>query len=72
MRIFSFLDQANLYRSLCMRYIGGRHSQVIGLRLSTVFATDDVIYLMRRIRIVFVKEAVFATITGALCNQTPK
>jgi len=36
-----------------------------------MFAADDVVYLMRRIRIVFVKEAILASVAGAFYDESP-
>jgi hypothetical protein len=36
-----------------------------------MFAADDVVYLMRRIRIIFMKEAILASVGGAFCDESP-
>ena len=45
--------------------------QVVLVGTPTVLAADDVVYLMGRIRIVFMKEAIFAPMRGAFCNESP-
>ena len=37
-----------------------------------MFAAYDVIYLMRRIRVVFVKQAILTPIAGAFRDQSPQ
>lgn len=37
-----------------------------------MFAANDVVYLMRRIRIVFVKEAILTAKGGAFCDESPQ
>ena len=44
--------------------------EVAGIRRSTVLATNDVVDLMRRIRIVLVKKAILTTIRGALRDES--
>jgi hypothetical protein len=46
-------------------------SKVVDFRWTAVLAADDVVYLMRRIRIVFVKKAVLTPVRGAFCNESP-
>src|SRR4051794_33624336 len=46
--------------------------EVVRNRLSAMFAAADVVYLMRRIRIVFVKEAILAPIANAFCDESPQ
>jgi hypothetical protein len=36
-----------------------------------MLTADNMVYLMRRIRIVFMKEAVFAPVHGSFCNESP-
>jgi hypothetical protein len=36
-----------------------------------MLTADDMVYLKGRIRIVFMKEAVFAPMRGAFCNESP-
>jgi hypothetical protein len=36
-----------------------------------MLTADDMVHLMRRIRIVFMKEAEFAPMHGAFCNESP-
>jgi len=36
-----------------------------------MFAANDVVYLMRRIRIVFMKEAILASVVGAFRDESP-
>jgi hypothetical protein len=44
--------------------------QILSVRSSAMFAADDVIYLMRRVGIVFVKETILTAMTGALSNES--
>jgi hypothetical protein len=44
--------------------------EVAGIRRSAVLTTDDVVDLMRRIRIVFVKKAILTAIRGAFCDES--
>jgi hypothetical protein len=37
-----------------------------------MFAADDVIDLMRGIRIVFVKEAILTAVGGTFCDESPQ
>ncbi len=37
-----------------------------------MFTTDDVVYLVRRVRIVFMKEAVLTAIASAFCDESPQ
>jgi hypothetical protein len=46
--------------------------KVVSLRLPAMFAADDMICLVRGIRIAFVKKAIFTTITSALCDKSPQ
>ena len=46
--------------------------KVVGIRLPAMFAANDVVYLMRRIRIVFVKEAILTAKGGAFCDESPQ
>ena len=41
-------------------------------RLPAMFAADNVVYLMRRIRIVFVKQAILTSVGGAFCDNSPQ
>ena len=42
--------------------------KVVGIRLATMFSADDVVYLMRRIRIAFMKKAILTSKGGAFCD----
>ncbi len=46
--------------------------EVVGIRRTGMFAADNVIYLMRRIRIVFMKQAILTPKDGALCDESPQ
>lgn len=37
-----------------------------------MFPADDMVDLMRRIRIVFVKEAILTSVGGAFCDESPQ
>jgi hypothetical protein len=45
--------------------------EVSWFRLSAMFPADDVVNLMRRVRIFFVDQAIFTPVTGAIGNQSP-
>ena len=44
--------------------------EVIGIRRSAVLTTYDVVDLMRRIRVVFVKKAILTAICGAFGDES--
>ena len=44
--------------------------KVVSIRSSAMFAADDVVYLMRRIRIVFMKEAILTSVAGAFGDES--
>lgn len=44
--------------------------KVAGIRLSTMLTADDVVNLMRRIRIAFVKEAILTSKARAFCDES--
>jgi hypothetical protein len=46
--------------------------EIAGIRGSAVFTTNDVVDLMRRIRIVFVKKAILTAIRGAFGDESPQ
>jgi hypothetical protein len=46
--------------------------EVLGFRSPTMFATDDVVYLVSRVRIVFMKEAILTAIASAFCYESPQ
>ena len=46
--------------------------EVVGFRSPAMFATDDVVYLVWRVRIVFMKEAILTAIASAFCNESPQ
>ena len=46
--------------------------KVVGIRLAAMFAANDVVYLMRRVRIVFMKKAILTAKDGAFCDESPQ
>lgn len=44
--------------------------EVAGIRRSAVLTTNDVVDLMRRIRIVFVKKTILTAVRGAFCDES--
>jgi hypothetical protein len=43
--------------------------KVVGIRLAAMFAVNDVVYLMRRVRIAFMKKAILTPKGGAFCDE---
>lgn len=48
-----------------------RIGEIIEIRPAAVLAANDVIYLMRRVRVIFMKKAIFATVGCALRYRSP-
>ena len=46
--------------------------EVLGFRSPTMFATDDVVYLVWRVRIVFLKGAILTAIASPFCDESPQ
>jgi len=46
--------------------------KVVGIRLAAMFAANDVVYLMRRVRIAFMKKAILTSKGGAFCDESPQ
>jgi hypothetical protein len=46
--------------------------KVIGIRLAAMFTANDVAYLVRRVRIAFMKKAIFTSKGGAFCDESPQ
>jgi hypothetical protein len=46
--------------------------KVVRLRLAAMFAANDVVYLMRRVRITFMKKAILTPKCGAFCDESPQ
>jgi hypothetical protein len=46
--------------------------QVAGIRLPAMFTADDVVYLMRRVRVVLVKVTILTPVAGAFCDESPQ
>jgi hypothetical protein len=63
------IDRANVASLPRIRSDAGIR-EVAGIRRSAVLTTYDVVDLMRRIRIVFVKKAILTAICGAFRNES--
>ena len=46
--------------------------EVLGFRSPTMFAADDVVYLVWRVPIVFMKEAMLTAIASTFCDESPQ
>jgi hypothetical protein len=46
--------------------------KVIGIREPAMFAANDVVYLVRRIRIIFMKKAILTPVSSAFCHESPQ
>jgi hypothetical protein len=45
--------------------------KVLGIRFAAMFAANDVVYLMRRVRAAFIKKGILTSKGGTFCDESP-